>query len=107
MERVDQIFQKFDKDHDEVLTIEEIMPFFKKCLGLPQEHCETFFHDIDANGDNHISKPELYDFFLTHDGLVEKPSSEESESIPRAQPATLKEIAREFLKTGFGVSEPQ
>ena len=84
MERVDSIFSKFDKDHDEELTIEEIMPFFKKCLGLPSEHCETFFHDMDTDGDNHISKPELYDFFLTHDALVEKPSSEESESIPRA-----------------------
>ena len=67
-----------------MLTIEEIMPYFIKHLGLPQEHCETFFHDIDTNNDNHISKGELYDFFLTHDGLVEKPLSEESESIPRA-----------------------
>ena len=33
--------------------------------------------------------------------------SEESGNIPRAQPATLKQMAQDFLKTSFGVNEPQ
>ena len=35
MQRVEDIFQRFDRDHDENLSIEEIMPFFEKELDLP------------------------------------------------------------------------
>ena len=43
------------------------MPFFIKYLGLPQECVETLFFQIDTNGDNEISKVELYDFLVTYD----------------------------------------
>ena len=73
MGRVEEIFQSYDRNDDQVLSIEEIMPFFKQCLGLPQECVETLFFEIDANGDNLISKVELYDFLVTHDAYGDTP----------------------------------
>ena len=35
MQRVEDVFQRLDRDHDEQLSIEEIMPFFEKELDLP------------------------------------------------------------------------
>ena len=43
MQRVEDIFQRFDRDQDENLSIEEIMPFFLKELDLPQVHIESLF----------------------------------------------------------------
>ena len=54
MERVEDIFARLDRDGDESLSIEEIMPFFKEELGLPHESIETLFHEIDTNQDNQI-----------------------------------------------------
>ena len=64
MIRVDDIFQRFDRDQDENLSIEEIMPFFLKELDLPLVHIESLFEQIDTNGDNHINKEELFDFLV-------------------------------------------
>ena len=54
MERIEDIFARLDRNGDESLSIEEIMPFFKEELGLPHESIETLFHEIDTNQDNQI-----------------------------------------------------
>ena len=66
MDKVNHVFQKFDRDHDDSLSQEEAMPFFMKYLGLPKENVELMFDEIDKDNDHEISKAELYDFFIEH-----------------------------------------
>ena len=66
MDKVNKVFEKFDRDEDGVLSIEEVVPFFMKDLGLPYENVEVLFDEIDKNHDHEISKVELYDFFIEH-----------------------------------------
>ena len=66
MDKVNNVFEKFDRDEDGVLSMEEVVPFFMKDLGLPYEAVELLFDEIDKNHDHEISKAELYDFFIEH-----------------------------------------
>ena len=66
MDKVNHVFQKYDRDHDEALSQEEAMPFLMKYLGLPKENVELMFDDIDKDNNHEISKAELYDFFIEH-----------------------------------------
>ena len=70
MDKVNHVFAKFDRDHDESLSQEEAMPFIMKYLGLPQENVEVMFDEIDKDHNHEISKAELYDFFIEH-GVVD------------------------------------
>ena len=94
MEQVDDIFGKYDRDDDETLSIEEIMPFIIQKLGLPYENLETMFNEIDKNNDNQICKEELYDFLLENRDMVEVPDTKRSISMPE----TLKIKAEKSLK---------
>ena len=57
------------------------------------------------NGDNQISKHELYDFLLTHDEDV----GETRHSIGKRQkkPKTLKKLASELLEEEHGIIAPE
>ena len=96
-EKVDDIFARFDRDEDETLSIEEIMPYFIQELGLPYENIETIFYDMDSNNDNYISKEELYDFLLENRDIVEVPQITKRNSMP----TTLREKAMKNLEKDF------
>ena len=66
MDKVNSVFEKFDRDENGTLSIEEVLPFFMKDLGLPHENVELLFDEIDKNHDHEISKEELFDFFIEH-----------------------------------------
>ena len=94
--RVEDIFQRFDRDDDQALSTEEIMPYFIKHLGIPPENIETLFFEIDVNGDSVISKAELYDFLLTHDEDVVNPRQTINSRVKKRK--TLKRLATKMLE---------
>ena len=64
IEKVNEIFSKYDFDQNGVLDKEEIRPYF---FGQKekQELCaqivfEEFFHELDTDGDQVITKVELF-----------------------------------------------
>ena len=57
------IFNRFDKNQDGFLNLQEAIPFFEKYLKLPRDAVQIMFEDIDKNEDDKISKEELCDFF--------------------------------------------
>ena len=66
MDKVNSVFEKFDRDENGSLSIEEVLPYFMKDLDLPYENVELLFDEIDKNHDHEISKEELFDFFIEH-----------------------------------------
>ena len=65
---IDRIFQKFDKDQNDKLDITEAWDFMDECMNFKQDENQTdakmnFFKEIDANGDNEITREELSKYF--------------------------------------------
>ena len=66
---VDEIWQKYDIDRDGHLTIDETLPFFldlvanRKDLNLSSDRHNEWFHQIDLDNDNYITKLEMFHYF--------------------------------------------
>ena len=62
MDQVEKIFQRFDKNHDDALTDEEIMPYFVEKKITNEAMFREWFDSVDTDHNNTISKQELFVF---------------------------------------------
>jgi Ca2+-binding EF-hand superfamily protein len=64
------IFDTFDLDGDQRVSLEEWREFFR-CYSIDPAEADKCFHRYDLNGDGHVSRPELADlvrqFYLSSD----------------------------------------
>ena len=85
LEEVEFLMVRYDKDRDDRLSYEEARPYMIKLNREVHKHSEAeserdelikeMFKEIDADGDNYISRDELYSHIVRYQALHDMPLS--------------------------------
>ena len=81
--RVDEIFAKYDKDHNDNLDIDEIKWFLMEHDKLmDQVEVERKFEEIDLNGNGYVCRSELYKYLKSQEPHLHEATSVDTEPTP-------------------------